>query len=229
MIASSRIVVPAVAAAALAVTSGAEVAVDLRVWGPSGGLVGCLSVMGDLASSLVRHTAAATSTCLAGGALAVDTASVHAVTLVEVGLFGVQDVVAEVIHWIPPEVPEVSDPELAGVHVAVAAADDAVSCWQQTWAPVAGTGVFAIHRRSQPGRIRLTGRRWPGPPIRAQRLLGPGGMRWVTTWKCVGVRAGSPRGWTTWSMRRRCSVPWLFDLPRSLGGFSQWLPIQGWP
>jgi len=101
--------VPPLVAASLALHGCAEVAVTLRVTMPEGDVFGCFGLAGDLAASLVRCGAE-----------------------VEIGLFGLTELVDEVVRLVPPAPPPPMDGATGCVRITVLTADAAVAGWQQT-------------------------------------------------------------------------------------------------
>jgi hypothetical protein len=107
---------PPAVAASLALHGCADVAVTLRCRLPDENVFGCFAIAGDLGGSLVR-----------------------AGDKVEIGLFGLESVVAEVIRLIPVDPPQLDlgaqlDPgrQTVRVELTVLAADAATPGWQQT-------------------------------------------------------------------------------------------------
>jgi hypothetical protein len=100
--------VPPLVAASLAVHGCAELAVTVRLTLPEGERFACFGVAGDLAAGLIRSGSD-----------------------VQIGLFGLDDLVDEVVRLVPARSPAPSEAASACVRITVLTADEATPGWQQ--------------------------------------------------------------------------------------------------
>jgi hypothetical protein len=111
----SKVPLPPLVAAALALHACAELAVIVQLWAPAGGSFGCIGIAGELGASVRR-----------------------AGDQVEIGLFRMSALVDEVVRLIPDQPPVSADcwadeaAENVGVQVAVFPADAVEPGWRRT-------------------------------------------------------------------------------------------------
>lgn len=102
------VAVPPLVAASLALHGWVEVAVTVRLTMPGGDTFGCFGLAGDLAAGLVRRA-----------------------DEVEIGLFGLGDLVEEVVRLVPIDPPAPGEAGTGCVRITVLGADAAVPGWQR--------------------------------------------------------------------------------------------------